>query len=354
MREISYAPMKIAKYLFLLLLLICVAAFVFIATQPNDFAFSKSYTISNNKDQVYDYVADVKSWPNWFLGFKESQTSFKADSTSVFWESSPLNKISKSNVHAKDSIDFEITYEDFDATSQIKFLNQKKEQTEIVWKFEGKLNFKAKLLAFLNGGAENMYGSQIEKSLQNIKENLTSTFNQHTITINSFVTKHETNYISIKDSITSAKVETTILSNINKLKSFIKDNALHTKAEPFTIFHQITKDKAVIETCFPIEEEVVTSSETSITSGKLNEYFALKATLKGNWTYKDKLWAEAKKSVEKSSYKEKSSIPYLEVYKNIDTKTPANSVTELYIAVSKPVVEQEENDSLKTATDSIQ
>ncbi|MBD3725294.1 MAG: hypothetical protein IE891_11120, partial [Flavobacteriaceae bacterium] len=126
--------MKIAKYLFLLLLLACVTAFVFIATQPNDFAFSKSYTISNNKDQVYDYVADAKSWPNWFLGFKESQTSFKADSTSVFWESSPLNKISRSNVHAKDSIDFEITYEDFDATSQIKFLNRKKEQTEIIWK----------------------------------------------------------------------------------------------------------------------------------------------------------------------------------------------------------------------------
>ena len=57
--------MKILKYIFLLLLLVTVAAFVFIATQPGNYSIIKSKEIAVSKDIVANFITDYQTWNLW-------------------------------------------------------------------------------------------------------------------------------------------------------------------------------------------------------------------------------------------------------------------------------------------------
>ena len=65
--------MKILKYIFLLILLACIAATVFIATQKNDFSIKQSVVINVPKPIVFNYVNDYKNWEDWFLDKKNDE-----------------------------------------------------------------------------------------------------------------------------------------------------------------------------------------------------------------------------------------------------------------------------------------
>ena len=54
--------MRIAKYLFLLLLLICGTVSVFVATKDGKYTVEKTKIIDVPKDIAFKYTADLKNW----------------------------------------------------------------------------------------------------------------------------------------------------------------------------------------------------------------------------------------------------------------------------------------------------
>lgn len=340
--------MKIAKYIFLLLLLLAVALFVFISTQPNTFSVSETRTINTNQEQLYNYVNDLNNWKSWWIPFQKSDAEIKIDSSKLTY--SDNYSIEKIADFALDSIHLNISDRDFDANSSLIIKSTDKKTSEITWNIKGALSFKTKFIAFFRGGMQNVLESDIQQSFENIENELQKKFLDYSITLNGFETKKGVQYIAILDSTSLSAFDEKRRQNLKKLGEFITKQDLTINGDPFVIFKSRTKESYKYLSCIPVTavlDSIVVDS--TMTKGKFDSYLALKTTLKGSYSNRTTAWEDAKKSIEKSTYKENKEGLYIEVYKKESKQTPANNVTEIYIPVRKPIIVNEpKKDSLQT------
>lgn len=341
--------MKIAKYIFLLIILLAFALFVFISTQPNQFSLSETRTINSNKEQVFSYVNDLNSWENWWIPFNGNKGNLKIDSTIIDYNS---NRIEKQTEFANDSIQFSINDEDFIGKSTLIFNSLESKKSEITWKINGDLTFKMKFLSFFRGGMQNVLNNVLQQSMGNINIELKNTFENFSITLNGFETKSGKQYIAIQDSTSVNDFDQKRKTLFKKLGHFITENNLTINGDPFVIFKSKNKNNYNFLSCIPVTavlDSIVVDS--TMTKGSFDSYLALKTTLKGNYSNKNNAWEKAKKSIEKSSYKENKDGLYIEVYKKEFKQKPADNVTEIFIPVKKQVVINEaRKDSLVITT----
>lgn len=211
-----------------------------------------------------------------------------------------------------------------------------------------------KIKAFFSSNFELSIKQYQLNSLEKLAETIKSQKENFTIINNSFVSKTGFNYLAINDSISIDEFDKIRTEHIKKLKDYIVTNNLNAVAAPFVLFENWNKTKGyvIFKTGIPISEEIITSSaENTIDFGILDDFLALKTTLKGNYNFRENAWDSAFEIIEKSNYSENKNGTYLEVYKNIDVKLPANNTTEIYIPVTKKVVVRNVNrDSLATGT----
>lgn len=339
--------MKIAKYLFLLFVLLAFALFVFISTQPNAFSVSETQTINAKKEQVFNYVNDFSSWKSWWVPFSGNKESIKADSLKIDYSN---NILEQKNSFAQDSIHFSITDSDFTGNSSLIFTSLDNNKSEITWKIKGETTFKTKFIAFFKGGMQNILDTILQESMENINNELKTNFDAFSIAINGFETKSGTQYIAISDSLKKDDFDTKRNQNFKKLGKFITRENITINGDPFVIFNM---DSTKYLSCIPVisDLETLVVTDSLIIKGSFEPFLALKTTLKGNYTNRNQAWNEAKESIKKSNYKENNNGLYIEVYKNESKKSPSKNVTEIYIPVSKPVVivNQPKKDSAKQA-----
>ena len=335
--------MRIAKYLLLILLLLSFALFVFIATQPNGFSVTAKGTIATSKLQTFEYVNNLSTWEKWWIPFDEKSKTLQIDVSKITYNHSTIEKIAS---FENDSIELFITDVDFNGSSILSFNPIDKKKTEVLWKINGEVSFKTKFLAFFKGGMQNVLESKMQESFQNIENEMQKTFLDYSITLNGFETKNGLTYIAIVDSINKGDFDEKRKQNFKRIDAFIKKQNLTKNGDPFVIFYI---DSIHYLSCIPIAKELDSITvDSSMTKGKFDSYLALKTTLKGNYSYRNTAWEEAKKSLKKSNYKEKKDGLYIEVYKNESKQTPANNITEIYIPVRKPVIVNEpKKDSLQ-------
>lgn len=341
--------MKIAKYIFLLVILLAFALFVFISTQPNEFSFSETRTIDSNKKQVFTYVSDLNSWQNWWIPFNGNKEDIKIDSTKVEYSGNSIEKLAS---FENDSIQFKITDTNFNGTTTLSFKNLADKKTEVSWKVNGALSFKMKFIAFFKGGMQNILNDALLQSMKNINLEFKNLFENFSITLNGFVNTKGLQYLAIQDSTATTDFDEKRKILFKKLGHFIMENNLTTNGDPFVIFKTKTKTSYKYLSCIPVSavlDSIVTDS--TIIKGTFEPYLALKTTLKGSYSYRNKAWSEARSAITKSNYKEKTDGLYIEVYKKEFKQKPADNSTEIYIPVKKPVVVNEpKKDSLATAT----
>ena len=344
--------MKIAKYIFLLLILLAFALFVFISTQPNEFSFSESRTIDSNKEQVFNYVNDLNAWKNWWIPFEGNQEDIKVDSTKIEYFG---NTLKKHATFQNDSIQFEVTDTNFKGNSSIVFKSLADKKTEVSWNIKGELSFKMKFLSFFRGGIQNVLKDDLQQSIENINLEFKNLFENFTITLDGFETKKGNQYIAIQDSISIDNFDEKRKVLFKKLGQFITEQNLTPSGDPFVIFKTKTKTSYKYLSCIPVTavlDSIKIDSTAAIVKGRVEPYLAIKTTLKGNYSYRTNAWKEAKKAIEKSSYKEKTDGLYIEVYKKEFKQKPADNITEIFIPVRKPIVVNEsQKDSLSTTTE---
>lgn len=284
--------MKIAKYIILLLLLFGVAFTVFIATQPSLFSVSKEKSIATSKENLYKYLSNFDNWNEWYPEFVNDSTQVittNTNNTAIHWLTS--NSVTTTKVFAQDSI-YQTKKVDNTEQQYIWSFNTKKDSITINWKIKGELSFKEKLMVLLKGGVDEIFGKDLSKGLENIEKSLTEGYSKHEIKINGFATKHSTNYIQIKDSCAIKDFDKVRKKNLLELLNFAKENKIDTKGSSFTIFKDWNeKDNFTsFAICVPIDFEIVTTSNPKIQGGKLDEFLALKTTLKGSLEYRKDAW----------------------------------------------------------------
>ncbi|WP_348799613.1 SRPBCC family protein [Flavobacterium adhaerens] len=341
--------MRIIKYLFLLFLLSLVALTIYIATQKGNFTIESSKVINSPKATVFNYVNDYKNWPkfsSWILSDSSLNTSFSPSSigagSTFTWEGvNDKGSIKTLRTVANDSIIQKMEFKD---TSSDVYLSFKDTigGTKVTWKSEGKMDFVLKVISFFNLGTKNTLIKNYDKSLVNLDKTLDYENTTFSIIINGIVKKTETYYL--RQSFTSKISDITKNANavFPKIISFCKTNNIAQNGRPFIIYqtYDTIKDLTRVSFCIPIKEQIFTSAGSDILSGKLVSFEALKTSLKGNTSYRNKALAETTKYTSANHIQTGSTFSHLEIFtigKN-ETHSPSKWLTEIYFPIKPKVI----------------
>ncbi|PKB15386.1 SRPBCC family protein [Flavobacterium sp. 5] len=340
--------MRIIKYLFLLLLLSLVALTIYIATQKGNFTVESSKVINSPKATVFNYVNDYKNWPK-FSSWISNDTSIKSSfspstigkGSSFTWEGSAIGSIQTLYTKENDSI---VQKMEFNETSSDVYWSFKDTigGTKVTWKSVGKMDFMLKVSSFFNVGAKNTLSKVYDKSLANLDKTLDFENSTYSAKINGIVKKLETYYL--RQSFTSKISDISRNANVvfPKIIAFCKQNNIKMNGRPFIIYqtYDTIKDLTRASFCIPITEQIFTSDGSDILSGKLEAFEALKTSLTGNYTYKNKALGETTAYTTTKNILTGSTFSHLEIFtrgKN-ETLSPSKWLTEMYFPIKPKVI----------------
>ena len=280
--------MKILKYIFLLLVLCCVAAFVFVATQPGEYFITKSKEITVSKDIVSNFINDYKKWNLWNPNFDKSVSK-------EFFSDDLKNYTIKNGSQTT----YYETIEQFGMDSLIQKMKKNDVSRSIVWRFKstssgtlvicemkGTMNFEQKLYSILQNGVENYLGEELSIGIENISNYLSDQINTYSIKIKGIETFKSTFYIYQKDSCSISIFYTESKRKIPDLLKFAQQNSLTYINKPFVLFDYWNRNsEAKFSICLPVQEEIITSEGSDISGGEVKEFKALKISLTGDYSH---------------------------------------------------------------------
>lgn len=341
--------MRIIKYLFLLFLLSLVSLTIYIATQKGNFTVKSSKVINSPKATVFGYVNDYKNWQkfsSWIASDKDIKLSYSPTTTgngsTLTWEGiNDIGNIQTLYTKGNDSI---VQKMEYNGTSSDVFWSFKDTigGTKVTWKSVGKMDFMLKVNSFLTGGTQNTLSKVYDKCLVNLDKTLDFENTTFSVKINGIVKKLETFYL--RQSFTSKISDITRNANVvfPKIITFCKQNNLPLNGKPFIIYHtyDTINDLTRVSFCIPIKEQIFTSEGSEILAGKLVAFEALKTSLTGNYTYKNKA---LEKTIEYTTNKHiliGSTFSHLEIYtigKN-ESLSPSKWLTDIYFPIKPKVI----------------
>lgn len=338
---------------------------IYIATQKGNFTVKSSKLINSPKATVFSYVNDYKNWQkfsSWIDSDKDIKLSYSpvssGNGSSLTWEgSNDIGNIQTLYTKGNDSI---VQKMEFNGTSSDVFWTFKDTigGTKVTWKSVGKMDFMLKVNAFFSGSSQNSLSKIYDKSLASLDKSLDFENTTFDIKINGIVKKLETFYL--RQSFTSKISDITRNANVvfNKISTFCKQNNIALNGRPFIIYHtyDTINDLTRVSFCIPIKEQIFTSQGSDILSGKLVAFEALKTSLTGNYTYKNKA---LEKTIEYTTNKKihtDTTFSHLEIFtigKN-ENVPPSKWQTDIYFPIQPKVVPQPYKtvvrDSTATAT----
>ncbi|WP_394757877.1 GyrI-like domain-containing protein [Flavobacterium sp.] len=261
--------MRIAKYIFLLLLLVTATLSVFVATKDGTYFIEKSKVINVPRATVFSYVSDSKNW--------ETYNPWKQE----------INKVKIQQIFGTDSITKTIAINGVDSEIHIKF-NDTLKNTKITWSTKGKLSFKDKFLSIINKGTHNDFAEMFDKGLTDLNTVLTTEINSFNIKMNGFVNRDTIFYIQRPVSCKIEELPAKIKNVLPKLKQLLTATNTAQKGDPFIIYHSkdSLNNKITFSIAIPTKYKIFTSSESDIYSGQTNPFQAVKATVTGNYNHK--------------------------------------------------------------------
>ncbi|CAI2769115.1 SRPBCC family protein [Flavobacterium collinsii] len=342
--------MKILKYLFLLLLLSLVALTVFVATQKGIFSVERSKVINSPKATVYNYLNDFRNYED-FESWSVEDPSIKmtfpnktvGNGASFYWAGSEGNG-NAITLKTKDgeSIQQKMKYDGTEADVNWTFKDTLAGKTKVTWKASGTMSFLFKIYTALNGGSDKVIGTIYEKSLANIDKNLDYETKTYSIKVNGLVKKIETPYIRQTFTSEIGKISKNARIVIPKLIEFSKNNGLSTNGKPFIIYHtyDTTTGLAKISICLPTIREILTTSGSDISGGKLNGFEAVKTTLKGDYTHLNEAIKKTTAFINNEKITPDLSWSHLEILtmSKLDVKSPSKLMTEIYYPTKPKVI----------------
>lgn len=345
--------MRIIKYLFLLLLLSLVALSIFVATQKGEFLVEKSKIINSPKATVFNYVNDFTNWEDfnsWMIEDSEMKINFPQNTTgkggSYSWVGKDGNGGSIETVFVKenDSISQKMNYNGTNSHISWSFKDTLG-GTKVTWRTKGKMNFISKIYSTFNDSFIKDIEKKYTESLDNLDKKLDYEINTYSIKVDGLIQK--TGAFYLKQTFTSEISKITKNSKIvfPKILAFCKNNNLTIQGKPFIIYHSYDKTNKLskLSICVPIKEEIYTSPGSDILSGKFDSFQAVKTTLNGDYSHREKALDKTKQYLNANHLSPDTLFSYLEIYSISETEiiNPSKWVTEIYVPIkSKGIIEK--------------
>lgn len=344
--------MKIAKCLFLLLLLTLVTGSVFITTADGSYIIKKSKIINVPKEKAYNYILDFKNWESFDFIKKDSPLTLKYSpitkglKSQLNWTgNSASGQVKSIFVAANDSICQEMIYDGVNSQMHWKFKDTLK-KTKVTWSTKGKMTFKEKCYSLLYGDTSIKMSSLFEKALVNIDKLLTTaaivttvtseidTFN---ISIEGFVERDTLRYLQTLSQSTIQDLPLKIKKIVPRLKQLALSTNTKTGGSPFIVYHykDTLKNTVTYSIAIPVSKKVYTLPASDILPGQIQPFQAVKATLEGDYSHKDEMMQQIYDYMKKNKLEQNNKFRVIEILrKSIATdESPSRWVTDIYVPV---------------------
>lgn len=316
--------MKIAKYLFLLFLLLCGTISVFVATKDGSYYVEKSKIIDVPKDIVYKYSTDKANW--------DSINPWKKESF----------RILSQDIHPEEGIHYRVLLGEVENILKLEIRDTLLKKTVLIWSTNGRQSFKDKLLSIFGKGSKNDFGDRFEEALTAVNNTLTREINSYKIHLDGFIKKDTIFYIQKPIASKLEEIPLKIKSNLPQLQQVLSSTNTPANGEPFLVYH--SKDtilnKYVYSIAIPVAKKIYTSADSDIITGQMNPHSTVKATLKGNYNHKPEAYQQLHAFMAKNNLEQSVKYKIIEVIPTnaFTTKLASQWTTEIYIPVKPKTV----------------
>jgi len=335
--------MKIFKRLFLFILVILVGAAIFIAVQPSQFQVSRSIVIKAPAATIFNYLNDFKTgkeWNTWIMKDPKMVFYFSentiGENASYRWESKKSGNGSLKNIKVvkNTSISQQMTFGKSTSDVEFNFIPLENNETEVIWKIQGNLDFFFKAYSLIYGGMDKMIGKEYEESLKNIKTNINKKINAFSFEYQG-ITEHGGGfylYLPIKSN-SIEEFSAFWKEGFDNLKQFATRKNITIIGSPFTIFDSINENEINGKVALPIGERVYPKSILPIKCNYQPKQTVLKAVHTGSYELLQNSWSQLNNYIISQNLKVKNfSFEVYKVYFEI-TEDPTRWKTDLYIPI---------------------
>lgn len=340
--------MKAIKYIIFLLLIFFIGFAIYVAVQPNDYAFNRSRTIKAPTSVVYDLVNDYKEWPRFSPWIEQDTNAILSyeDKTSGIdagyaWEGEILGEgrmqtlKTVSNKAIEQQIDF---LKPFESTSKIHWtFEPTQDGTKVTWAMAGEQDFMTKLYVAFSGSIETNTGPDFERGLYKLDSIVQADMKKFSINVEG-ITQHSGGfYLYNTASSKMSDFKQKMQEMMPIIGGYALTNNITMAGKPFVIYHKWDEenDAVIFSCCIPTTSKM-TSSEANILTGQLEPFKAVKTKLRGDYENLKESWDQTMKYIAQNNLELIESGPMIEVYLTdpMSTPNPANWITEIYLAVN--------------------
>lgn len=343
--------MKAFKYILFLLLIAVIGTSIYVAIQPNNFEVSRTRTINAPAEVIYNNVIDFKNWKDWIswvetnpnieLIYPEQTSGING---SYSWQDdSGLGTMTTLEAMPNTSIYQQMTIGDFPASNiNWTFTPETDNTTQVTWRISGdNLPFGFKAYTAFAGSMEEQIGSQYERSLEKLDSVVIAQMKKHKITENGVKTYNGCYYIYNSTTCKIDALETNMQTMFSKLHRYASANSITISGASFVNYSQWNETTNQVSfSCGLPTSELEMVNDSTIQSGQIVPFNAVKTTLKGHYNYLKETWDVALKQVTNKGFEFSPNGPMLEIYTTDSSTTlnPANWVTEIYIGINDTTV----------------
>ncbi|WP_340199178.1 SRPBCC family protein [Ascidiimonas sp. W6] len=335
--------MKALKYIIFLILIGIIAIAIYTSLQPSEYDIQRSRVINIPEEIVYNNIIDFKNWASWGPWQEQDPTmtyTYPDKTKGIGGSYSWIGKDGKGSMETLKEVPFssieqKITFEDFEPSTVYWNFEPEENGTKVTWGMKGTKNFMFKLYTLVAGSMDETVGPMYERGLEKLDSILLDDISKYSTTING-VTQHGGGYYIYKSTSTKmSDVARGINNTMPKIIAYAAKNNITAAGAPFIIYHKWDEENnaTVFSVCYPTTDRVITADESSILTGELKPFTALKATLKGNYSNLQETWNQAMEHIKQNGLQENTEGTYIESYSNylLNHPNPSDWITEIYI-----------------------
>ncbi|HLN96207.1 MAG TPA: SRPBCC family protein [Flavobacterium sp.] len=342
--------MRILKYVFLLMLLVLVALTVYVATQKGEFTVTRSIVIDLPRKTVARYVNDYGNWAAWSAWKQDAPDAvFRHSDISsgvgawVQWEGAGGGKLTTLS-SSVDSVSHKARFYDEAGQSSLRF-SDTLGKTKVTWKIKGHVDFMTKINATFGGGVNGLMSDLVERSLESLRKTLTYEIKTYSIRVSGNARKTGGFYLKQTFTCSETDADVRIANAISKLEKLLRKQRTAMAGTPFVLheaFDYPTR-RVTLSVCVPLREEIFVSSGSDISVGFLDPFYAVKATLTGDYSHRKAALAKAADWMQEKGIAEATNLKRVDVYVKYapGTGRPSQWVTDYLIPTGQAVMASE-------------
>ena len=332
--------MKIIKYLFLITVLLFVGLTVYVSTQSAQYKIIKTKIIKTPKNEVYNYVNDLKNWNN----FIEENSNFTklTSSTKTSGAGAKITFLEKENktiyqiISIKPAASIGVSKNSDNINAQLNwYFKDTLGGTKVTIVSSGSVDLKTKIKLFFQGGIAPKIENQVDLDLEKLNKTLHYELDTFKIIQNGIVSIDST--FCIKRTITCYEkdVESNIKIVIPQLQKYCKQKNIVPSGPTFIDLQKSVNTNGIsqLSVCVPVSDSIYTSPNGVFKFAKIDNYQGLKATLRGNTIHLPKLVAALTSEISTKAFNANKSNRYIQIYKvgYFDTDSKTEWITEIII-----------------------